>query len=113
MDNSKFMITDATDIIVIGGYGNHLGNLGLLNYSEDEITEMIIENNIDEYDNVRLALSLLKTIRKQKEIIEEVREKLKLDRKIALSLNQAYIVSVVDSTLQILDKIKENKNDIK
>ena len=44
-----------------------------------------------------------------KNVIEEVREKLKLERKIALSLNQPYTVSIVDSTLNILDKVKEEQ----
>lgn len=39
-----------------------------------------------------------------KEVIEEIRKTLKLERKTALSLNQAYTVSVIDSVLQILDK---------
>ena len=41
-----------------------------------------------------------------KEVIEEVRGKLKLERKIALSLKHPYTVSNIDEVLQILDKVK-------
>lgn len=44
-----------------------------------------------------------------KEVIEEVRERSKFERKTALSLNQHYAVSIIDSVLQILDKVKGNK----
>lgn len=66
----KFIVTDATDIICIGGFGNDLGNIGLLKYNEQEISNMIIENNNSE-DNIRLVNSLLGTIRKQKEVIDK------------------------------------------
>lgn len=42
-----------------------------------------------------------------KEVIDEAREKLKLERKIALSLKHPYTVSNIDEVLQILDKVKE------
>ena len=42
----------------------------------------------------------------KQEVIEEVRKTLKLERKTALSLNQAYTVSVIDSVLQILENLK-------
>lgn len=41
-----------------------------------------------------------------KEVIEEVREKLKLERKVALSLKHPYTVHNIDDLLQILDKVK-------
>ena len=66
----KMVVMDVTDIMIIGGYGNVSGNLNLLQYSNDEIKEMIKENN-DEEDNIRLIQSLLKTIRWQKQQIEE------------------------------------------
>ena len=66
----KMIIIDGTDIMVIGGYGNVSGNLNLLKYSNDEIKEMIKENNAEE-DNIRLIQSLLKTIRCQKQQLEE------------------------------------------
>ena len=71
----KFIVTDATDIICIGGFGNDLGNIGLLKYNEQEITNMMIENNT-KVDDIRLANSLLNTIKKQKELIDEARNKL-------------------------------------
>lgn len=43
------------------------------------------------------------------EVIEEIRKKLKLERKTALSLKQTYTVSVIDSVLQILDKGESNE----
>lgn len=46
-----------------------------------------------------------------KDVIEEVSKKLKSERKIALSLNQPYTISVIDSTLQILDKVKGVMNN--
>lgn len=73
----KFIVTDATDIICIGGFGNDLGNIGLLKYNEQEIANMIIENNI-KVDDIRLANSLLNTIKKQKEVIDRLEKKIKL-----------------------------------
>ena len=67
----KFIVTDATDIICIGGFGNDLGNIGLLKYNEQEITNMMIENNT-KVDDIRLANSLLNTIKKQKEVIDTI-----------------------------------------
>ena len=69
----KFIVTDATDIICIGGFGNDLGNIGLLKYNEQEITNMMIENNT-KVDDIRLANSLLNTIKKQKEVIDRAIE---------------------------------------
>ena len=69
----KFIVTDATDIFCIGGFGNDLGNIGLLKYNEQEITNMMIENNT-KVDDIRLANSLLNTIKKQKEVINDYEE---------------------------------------
>lgn len=71
----KFIVTDATDIICIGGFGNDLGNIGLLKYNEQEIANMMIENNT-KVDDIRLANSLLNTIKKQKEVIDKATNKL-------------------------------------
>lgn len=46
-----------------------------------------------------------------KEVVEEVKKNLKLERKIALSLNQPYTISIVDRTLHILDKAKGEMNN--
>lgn len=62
MNEDKFIITDATDIMVIGGFGNLQGNLGLLKYSEKEIEEMIKENN-NQNETISLVNSLLKSIK--------------------------------------------------
>lgn len=53
--------------------------------------------------------SVVQQLDKYKEVIEEVREKLKLQRKVALSLKHPYTVSNIDEVLQILDKVKEVK----
>ena len=46
-----------------------------------------------------------------KEVVEEVKKNLKLERKVALSLNQPYTISIVDRTLHILDKAKGEINN--
>ena len=68
--NEKIMIIDATDDIVIGGFGNLDGNLGLLKYNEEQIKDMINENNNHE-DNIRLILSLLNSLKELKFQLEE------------------------------------------
>ena len=67
----KFIVFDATDIMCIGGFGNDKGNIELLKYSEEEISNMMIENNT-KVDDIRLANSLLNTIKKQKEVIDTI-----------------------------------------
>lgn len=54
---------------------------------------------------------LTKENQQLKEVIEEVREKLKLERKVALSLKHPYTVSNIDEVLQILDKAKGEIDD--
>lgn len=41
---------------------------------------------------------------KYKSVLDEIREQLKLERKLALSLNKPYTLSVID---KLLDKVKE------
>ena len=60
--NENFIVIDATDDIVIGGFGNLEGNLGLLRYSYEEISQKMKENNNKE-DDIRLVNSLLDSIR--------------------------------------------------
>lgn len=60
--NENFIVIDATDDIVIGGFGNLEGNLGLLKYSYEEISQKMKENNNKE-DDIRLVNSLLDSIR--------------------------------------------------
>ena len=107
MKENKFIVTDATDEICIGGFGNDLGNKSLLKYSEEEIGKMIIENN-NTNDNVRLANSLLKTIRNQDNIIKEVREYIE-----ELAEDTEDYIGAIDrrrkvELLEILDKVEEN-----
>ena len=78
--NENFIVIDATDDIVIGGFGNLEGNLGLLKYSYEEISQKMKENNNKE-DDIRLVNSLLDSIRelqqenqKYKEVINKAIE---------------------------------------
>lgn len=78
--NENFIVIDATDDIVIGGFGNLEGNLGLLKYSYEEISQKMKENNNKE-DDIRLVNSLLDSIRelqqenqKYKEVIDKATE---------------------------------------
>lgn len=64
--NNKFIVQDTTDEIVVGGFGNLEGNLGLLKYSKEEIRKMITENN-NGNDNIRLINSLLQSLKELKE----------------------------------------------
>ena len=69
--NDKFMVIDATDEIVVGGFGNLEGNLGLLKYNKEDIKKMITENN-NGNDNIRLINSLLQSL---KELQEQLQQK--------------------------------------
>ena len=64
--NDKFIVIDATDEIIIGGFGNLEGNLGLLKYNKEDIRKMITENN-NGNDNIRLINSLLQSLKELKE----------------------------------------------
>ena len=61
--NENFIVMDATDDIIIGGFGNLEGNLSLLKYSYEEISQKMKENNNKE-DDIRLVNSLLDSVRK-------------------------------------------------
>lgn len=78
--NENFIVMDATDDIIIGGFGNLEGNLGLLKYRYEEISQKMKENNNKE-DDIRLVNSLLDSIRelqhenqKYKEVIDKATE---------------------------------------
>lgn len=112
MKENKFIVTDATDVMCIGGFGNDKGNKGLLKYSEKEIAKMIMENN-NTTDNTRLANSLLRTIRNQDNIINELEEYIKrflymlngiLDRDV-------YEQCQLDDFTMIMEKLQELKGD--
>lgn len=47
---------------------------------------------------------VLDRLEQYKSVLDEIREQLKFERKIALSLNKPYTVSVID---KLLDKVKE------
>ena len=82
--------------------------------SEDKrFCEMINDKEWIDYkfeyeNNQRVMKDLYKQLDLYKSVIEEVRERSKLERKTALSLNQHYAVSIIDSVLQILDKAKDS-----
>ena len=69
--NDKFTMIDVIDEIVVGGYGNLEGNLGLLKYNKEDIRKMITENN-NGNDNIRLINSLLQSL---KELQEQLQQK--------------------------------------
>lgn len=71
-------------------------DLGCINITKDNIVHMSRKTHEQKEQQLELY----------KEVIEEVRERSKLERKTALSLNQHYAVSIIDSVLQILDKVK-------
>lgn len=66
MGNDKFVVMDATDFMVVGGFGNLKGNLELLKYDPKEIEEMLRENNSKD-DDIRLVKSLLESLYELKE----------------------------------------------
>lgn len=81
--------------------------------SKDKIVNGYYQTNIttSRGENItyttEYAIDKLQQENKQlKGVIEEVREKLKLERKVALSLKHPYTVSNIDEVLQILDKVK-------
>lgn len=71
--NENFIVIDATDDIVIGGFGNLEGNLGLLKYSYEEISQKMKENNNKE-DDIRLVNSLLDSIRELQQENQKYKE---------------------------------------
>ena len=74
--NNKFEIIDVTDEIVIGGFGNLEGNLGLLKYNNEEIEQMIKENN-NGNDNIRLIESLLGSLKELDQENQELKKQQK------------------------------------
>lgn len=84
--NEKIMIIDATDDIVIGGFENLDGNLGLLKYNEEQIKDMINENNNHE-DNIRLILSLLNSLKELKFQLEESKKLREIIDNVRLYIN--------------------------
>lgn len=89
--NENFIVIDATDDIVIGGFGNLEGNLGLLRYSYEEISQKMKENNNKE-DDIRLVNSLLDSIR---ELQQE-----NLDLRIQVSARE----EVIDKAVEYIEK---------
>ena len=59
--------------------------------------ELLKENKRLKEENIKLQMKYIS-------VLDEIREQLKFERKIALSLNKPYTVSVID---KLLDKVKE------
>ena len=116
--NENFIVIDATDDIVIGGFGNLEGNLSLLKYSYEEISQKMKENNNKE-DDIRLVNSLLDSIRelqqenkKYKEAFDKINVFLdnhdKNAGKLYYKYDNKYLLSEIkEDLLEILD----NKGD--
>lgn len=107
--NENFIVIDATDDIVIGGFGNLEGNLGLLKYSYEEISQKMKENNNKE-DNIRLVNSLLDSIRelhqenkKYKEVIDKAIEYIKSNPLVIIGDYRYF----VNDLLQMEENFKE------
>ena len=88
--NENFIVMDATDDIIIGGFGNLEGNLGLLKYRYEEISQKMKENNNKE-DDIRLVNSLLDSIR---ELQQE-----NLDLRIQVSARE----EVIDKAIKFIE----------
>ena len=104
MNEDKFIVLDATDIICIGGFGNDKGNIDLLKYSEKEISDMVIENNNNE-DNIRLINSLLGTIRNQNNRIEKA---IKYIEYCQTSKNDIYPIIEIAKMMEILKGVEND-----
>ena len=77
-------------------------------YTRDQLIDMLINEKIKS-DNYRTSINnLVNKLKESDKVIEEVRGKLKLERKIALSLKHPYTVSNIDEVLQILNKAKDS-----
>ena len=110
--NENFIVIDATDDIVIGGFGNLEGNLGLLKYNKEDIRKMITENN-NGNDNIRLINSLLQSL---KELQGQLQQKEDIINKAKEYCNHGikeYITDdgFVEEVLRDIKKILDNKGE--
>ena len=129
MNEDKFIITDATDIMVLGGFGNLQGNLGLLKYTEKQIEEMIKENN-NENETINLVNSLLKSIKEleyeleqckavadtNKELAEKYHkeiERLKSLLKCDYEDNQEIMADIIKEKQELINYLKSEDKDLK
>lgn len=87
--------------------GRNDDEIGLMSLLDD----LIVLENGERYTINGYIIKLQQGNKQLKEVIEEVKKNLKSERKTALSLNQPYTISVVDRTLQILDKAKGEMNN--
>ena len=97
----KFVVINGTDIACIGGFGNLKGNLELLKYSEEDISDFIKDNN-NEDDNIRLVNSLLESIRELNNNWNE------LKNKIIDLFNRSQDVCYLD-VLEVMQEIESRK----
>ena len=84
--NDKFTMIDVTDEIIIGGFGNLEGNLGLLKYNKEDIRKMITENN-NGNDNIRLINSLLQSLKELQQENKILRENAENNDKVVDKVN--------------------------
>ena len=97
---------DATDDIIIGGFGNLEGNLGLLKYNKEDIRKMITENN-DGNDNIRLINSLLQSL---KELQEQLQQKEDIINKIIKKCNKEKGRTDFDIFINLNEQLKTLEN---
>lgn len=96
--NENFIVIDATDDIVIGGFGNLEGNLGLLKYSYEEISQKMKENNNKE-DDIRLVNSLLDSIRELQQENLDLRIQVSAREEVANKYKE-----VIDKAIKYIEK---------
>lgn len=104
--NNKFIVQDTTDEIVVGGFGNLEGNLGLLKYNKEDIRKMITENN-NGNDNIRLINSLLQSL---KELQERLQEKEDIINKIIKKCNKEKGRTDFDIFINLNEQLKTLEN---
>ena len=105
--NDKFTIVDVTDEIIIGGFGNLEGNLGLLKYNKEDIRKMITENN-NGNDNIRLINSLLQSL---KELQEQLQQKEDIINKAKEFAKEHIFQFDGDKDFDVLLEILDNKGE--
>ena len=106
--NDKFMVINVTDEIVVGGFGNLEGNLGLLKYSKEEIRKMITENN-NGNDNIRLINSLLQSLKELQEQLQQKEDIINKARKYLRENEKEY--GSLEENEKIILQILDNKGE--
>ena len=109
--NDKFIVIDATDEIVVGGFGNLEGNLGLLKYNKEDIRKMITENN-NGNDNIRLINSLLQSLKELQEQLQQKEDIINKAKNLILPLKtEAPYNAIAETFKKELLEILDNKGE--